>query len=411
MRKLLYLFAILCAPVFGQHPYWRLLVYQNNGNSSFMRMYELEFWDSTGNYLSSGGTATASDGFSPANLFDRSMSTSFTTSSVPSFSSPFWVQYHFASSVDVGVVRIAAGLVADSTMNPEIFKVQFSDDGSTWGDATGNITPGQWLGDNGSQTIGAWSVLVGSAGSGQYVNWRVRVNSTLSGDVRINEIGLRTAFGGSSIASATVPAYAIGSNLTLGDQPYKAYDGNPATEFTEQSGGVGLAWTGFAFEQPQKIVQIAFSNDTGTGWSGNSPVSVSVDGSNDAGSNWVTAFNCTFAFTGPSQTQTCGGTPTRQGNVVYSQVREADRASPAHKFAMWGGGIPTVGNPTVTQSNGDIVPASLLGYSGHAVTFVTTPSSSGSACIPGMVSADSSGNAYICYSLNHWVKLSGTTSF
>jgi hypothetical protein len=78
---------------------------------------------------------------------------------------------------------------------------------------------------------------------------------------------------------------------------------------------------------------------------------------------------------------------------------------------MWGGGTPTVGNPTVTQSNGDIVPASLLGYSGHAVTYVTTHSSSGSACIPGMISANSGGNVFVCYGTNQWVKLTGTTSF
>ena len=82
----------------------------------------------------------------------------------------------------------------------------------------------------------------------------------------------------------------------------------------------GIGPDGFALvEQRHRIVQITFSNDT-VELSTDSPVILSVDGSNDAGASSVTAFNCTFAFTGPSQTQTCGGTPMKQGNIVYSQI-------------------------------------------------------------------------------------------
>ncbi len=110
------------------HLYWRLTF--DKGPASTVDLREVGFFDAAGVDVSVGGVAAASSEYGGAyliaNLFDKSTSTLYATASSVTY--PQWVQYRFASPVDVYRVRC----YPNSGYYPTNPRLSFSDDGVAW---------------------------------------------------------------------------------------------------------------------------------------------------------------------------------------------------------------------------------------------------------------------------------------
>lgn len=69
---------------------------------------------------------------------------------------------------------------------------------------------------------------------------------------------------------------------------------------------------------------------------------------------------------------------TARGNIDFDQIRVAARTGNGNQLLTW----------------------NTIGPGSHSATGT-----------PGQIAYDSSGNLYICYATNSWVKITGTTSF
>lgn len=118
---------------FGAHEYWRIKVTAVNSGST-VSIGEIEMRELPGEVdLCSGGTASADSvyvSYIAANAFDNNLTTRWSNNAAL----PAWIQYQFASPVEIGEVRIRApdaGNYASAQMVKD-FVLEYSDDGSTW---------------------------------------------------------------------------------------------------------------------------------------------------------------------------------------------------------------------------------------------------------------------------------------
>ncbi len=132
------------------HLYWRIHI-TANGGGGFHGIDELEFRATPGGVDQAiGGTATASSEaseegeegttvFPASDAFDDNTSSYWKTedSTVPA-----WIQYQFASAVDVAEVAITSGINFGSDRAPNTFTIEYSDDGLAWtvSNSLSNIT-------------------------------------------------------------------------------------------------------------------------------------------------------------------------------------------------------------------------------------------------------------------------------
>lgn len=131
----------IAAPGPTPHAYWRIYITANNG-ATLTAIQEVEMRASIGGAdQCDGGSPSASSqfqtSFSPDkafnNIHDGSNECWGTTAagSVPS-----WLQYHFASAVVVTELAMwPEGAATNLGRAPKDFKLQWSDDGSSWNDA------------------------------------------------------------------------------------------------------------------------------------------------------------------------------------------------------------------------------------------------------------------------------------
>lgn len=391
------------------HQDWRLLITACNGCSgggAETSLFDLEIYDAAGTYLPVGGTPTvdlASNGTTAANLFDRNPSTIWEAFGLPTTIAPHWAAYHFLTAVSVSTVRLVtcACITSRRPGFPNSFKFQYSDDaGVTWFDATGNLIPQYWDDGNGGFNP-SWSFTVDPPMGGYFANWRINATAASSGGFQITlaEIGFKNTIGG-GVVTTTNASYPFGTgNGSCCTLVANYFDTNATTFGTSTI----PALNGYAFEMPYKILEVDLTNQVSGGsptWVSNSPTAFTVQGSNDVGMNWTTAFTCTAAWTGPGQIKACGVTLDQRGNIAYNQIREADREGAAHQFQMFGGGQTVPGHAAAYDGSGNVVDAGVV-----ALGRITAPVTHTDPCTVGQIAIDGSGNWYWCYGTNLWARI------
>lgn len=120
------------------HAYWRLNIAGVDGGSS-LTIAEVEMRTTVGGAnAATGGTASAESG-TPANAFDGSTATVWTLA----VGNSGWLQYHFASPVDIVEHAITAPS-ASMTNTPNRWSIQYSDDGLNWTSAAQVASQSSW---------------------------------------------------------------------------------------------------------------------------------------------------------------------------------------------------------------------------------------------------------------------------
>lgn len=111
------------------HRYWR--IYFTAGESSYVGVCEVQFIKAGVNQATGGGAAASSTftGLAPTNAFDGSTSTDWANNG----GFPAWLAYDFGTPKSIDSVRLQAR--SFTGQGPKTFKIQYSDDNSTWGDA------------------------------------------------------------------------------------------------------------------------------------------------------------------------------------------------------------------------------------------------------------------------------------
>lgn len=130
----------------GAHAYWRLLISAvQTGVPSFIGCTELTLHETVGGAnVATGYSAVLSSGeVNSANSDDRAFDSNFTDSGWLDYgdSPPRWVGVQFSSPKQILQFGITASYNY-SQGTPKDFKLQYSDDGSTWADAASftNVT-------------------------------------------------------------------------------------------------------------------------------------------------------------------------------------------------------------------------------------------------------------------------------
>lgn len=113
--------------------YWRLISTATNG-AGVLTIAEIAFLDGNNNPISlAGGTATASSGASPGNVFDGNINTSWSSTAAPSGGTPQWIQYQFTGAVSVVAMAVTnVNSASWASQSPRDFLIQASTNGTTW---------------------------------------------------------------------------------------------------------------------------------------------------------------------------------------------------------------------------------------------------------------------------------------
>ena len=382
------------------HTYWQIVITVGSSGTN-IGVAELQMYDGLGNYLCTGGTPFAT-GYNtvfgtgaPADAFDGSLSSFWNYNTI--FSSPPCLGYQFAIAVDVATIRVAGADSGGFDSPPLQWKTQYSDDGSTWYDATGYITPLSWSNCN------AWAYTVDTPPGGYFVNWRCLVSSTNGGGSygpEVAEIGMKIVSGGAKVTGSDVYAVSDGGAFV---HPTLAFDGNSAT-FAGATSGTDFSWIGYAFQQPFRIIEIDWTTVNTSDYSTSSAVDIALQGSDDAGATWTTVANFVAAPWTIGETQIFGVVPDQRDNIAYNQVRVTDRQGSGIQFQMFGGGGAPFNHAVAYDSSGNTVDGG-----GLVVTRVGVPASRTSLGQPGQFAIDGSGYLYVCFAINAWMKFTGAT--
>ena len=112
------------------HTYWRIYFDANNSTSS-CGVSELQFFEagSGTNAVTEYANVVVASGGTGSLAFDGNPSTSWTVAGT----SGVWIGYRFSQAVGIVRVRITAATITDQS--PKDFRVQYSDNGTTWTDA------------------------------------------------------------------------------------------------------------------------------------------------------------------------------------------------------------------------------------------------------------------------------------
>ena len=296
------------------HSYWRLNT-TAPASIGYTALGALEMRGSVGGAdLCSGGTATASStygGQSPALAFDGNNSTYWESASHGAGGSA-WIQYQFASPVDVLEIAV---LPSASYPNeyPFTISLQWSDDGSSWTTAiptSACSTP--TVGYKEAFTVGSltksyWQILISRA-----------ANNTDNFYAALSEIQFRSSAGGSDLTSPSLRGCVYGNSVFSTNYAYLAFDDSDTTfwesdiRFNEP---VPIRWH---FTGDVDIVEYALTSDAAY-FSTEAPRDWKLQYSGD-GITWVDAHTVS-AETGWSSKETRiytigGGAPARRRPVV-----------------------------------------------------------------------------------------------
>lgn len=306
------------------HTYWRIYITQTLTAGSYVALQEVQMFDASGTLLSTGGTATASSYFSsdptyaPSKAFDNT-DTTFWHSNVQPATTPQWLQYQLASAGDVAVVFISPrGGSFITQQSPTNFKIQYSDDGSSWTDAA-TYTGVTWS--------TAWfytSFPVPTPAAGAYTNWRVYILSTQNGQPPSGaEFQLRETAGGSNLASSTTWHTSWTDSFGAGNEGYRIFDGNASTMWAAQNTPPGNQ-VGNALQKAAAIVEVVWTARNDSSYA-QSPSSFKLQASND-GTTWTDIATITPAtWTSAGQSQTLAVVAAGGAGVLHHPGMEGMR--------------------------------------------------------------------------------------
>lgn len=129
------------------HRYWRIYITANNGDS-YTGIAEVEFRDASDTDLTSPSMTVDQSSFFSSSVGANTVNNSFGSVWVTNGGAmPQWVSYDFGSAVDPKSVAIALEAYAISTRAPRDFKIQYSDDGSSWTDQASITGQTSWTAD------------------------------------------------------------------------------------------------------------------------------------------------------------------------------------------------------------------------------------------------------------------------
>lgn len=252
-------------PVGGEgHLHWRL--YWPNDALQYNEVGGLEMYDELGGAnVCTGGTPYASSSFSGypvTNAFDGSATTAW----APGDNNvPCWLAYEFASPkaiVQAKVIKSSGG----NTPGP--FKIQWSDDGENWTDASPLLAVRRWLSTGVAQKF--------AVGFDLKSYWRIYVTANNgSGYTTISEVELRGSVGG---ADLTEPSGASRDDSNFGGFDSTYAFNNSTADYWVSSGGLPH-WIWYAFGEHVDVAEVSMRNWSNTSESpGNFKIQSSPDG-------------------------------------------------------------------------------------------------------------------------------------
>jgi hypothetical protein len=278
------LLALLVAPLFAQHVYWRLDVQASSSGDASIGQWVS--YDSGGSTIStSGGTATASScytgcggSFGPSNAFNGTTNCS-----------TFWLgsanhdqlEMQFSSAVAIDHISITAG--CNGGRGPIVLLLQYSDNNSTW------TTANTWNGAGWPTTRTLSFTPANAEPPVLGIAWRINATTPTTSCLGFVNLSMKDS-GGSSIS---LSRYAATASSTYGD-PYAAYsaiDAGGSTYFYNSSGNNPQQWR-YDFPTIQTLGSITFGQAAGSGCPG--PTAFSVQYSYD-GSTWSTPSGGSFS--------------------------------------------------------------------------------------------------------------------
>ena len=302
------------------HTYWRIYITAELGAGGYhVALDELEFYDSSGAKLSTGGTPTASSSFaSPTydadKAFDANWSTFWHSATFPS-TTPQWIKYQFGSAADVASVRLAYRS-GNTNQAPKDFLIQWSDDNSSWTTAA-TYSGVTWA----TTSVGIGRCLSFPAttpAAGNYCNWRLKVLTT-AGSVAPSgaEFEMHETVSGADITNSTTAEYAIWNDeFPGGFAGYKLFDNNTGSIWAGSNTPPGPpgSFVGQALNRAVKIQEIKWTARNDTFYT-QSPVTGTMQASND-GVTWTDIATVTFAtWTSAGQSQTVAVTAASTGGL------------------------------------------------------------------------------------------------
>lgn len=250
------------------HRHWRL--YFPNAGNQYLAFSEVEMYSAIGGPNRCGsGTVSASSVYganAAANAFDGNTGTLWSTNV---FSGAHWLAYDFGTPVDV--VQFKLRNAPTNYQSP--VTLQYSDDGSSWTDATPLLQPGRQV-DSGSQTY-----LVG----GVKTYWRIYVSANQSsGYTNISELEFRESVGGADVSSPGQPGRVDSAYAGTTNESHMV--DNNTGNYWESANGVPH-WVWYAFGREVELAELSLR--TGP-YAGESPKDFLIQYSGD-GTNWTTA--------------------------------------------------------------------------------------------------------------------------
>jgi hypothetical protein len=267
----------------GPSSKWRLNITSVHLAGRFPGMAEIEMRGSVGGTdQCSGGTALASSSSTntPDKAFDNNTSTGWDSGSS---TLPAWIEYDFASIVDVLQLAITPSNVNGT---PQSFDVQYYDTGtSSW---TTYWSEDTFLVSSSPQLIFS-KPNPAVAGS---TRWRVKVISTQGGsaDCRCAELEFRATSGGSDLTAAASAdgGNAIGDNINV---TANAFDNNTTTLWNSPAHPTSgsPAYLGYRFPTQQVVTEIAWTLWTGSALNG--PTSFDVQYLDPTTGTWTTSWS------------------------------------------------------------------------------------------------------------------------
>lgn len=247
------------------HRYWRLYVDTVN-SSPYVSILELQLRTSIGgSSVATGGTASASStdfGWVASGAFNGSTAEPGWHSGFSYPSTPQWLKYDFGSGNDKDIVEMAvAARPSDPDQNPVRFRLQYSDDDSSWTDLI--TVEGAAFAVSGAYNVYSadWRPdMPGVDGRG----WRLRSTAVNGGSVMgIGELLMYVAGSSTNQCTGGTPH----GSTWQENPPERAFDGVLTTialdDFYWASRAVA-SWIAYNFSSAKVITTIGIQARVGT---------------------------------------------------------------------------------------------------------------------------------------------------
>jgi large exoprotein involved in heme utilization and adhesion len=299
------------------HRYWRLVSLGLPTGGSFLEISELQVLDETSTNVTASATKTASTNpdvaGALADIFDGNLSTRCTWSDTVALAAAFWIKFDFSGG-DVDIRGVKQGGFDTANRSLERFKLQFSDDDSTW--TTLNVKNG--LAYPGNNTLSSLYAFDPTPLANCHRYWRLKSLIEVGGiGLQLTELQVLEDHV-TVIRYATKTSVIAPSSGSLGG----LYDGNLV---------VPNGWSEAEVEDPTFALVFDFSGDKATAITG-------VKQARAAGTpSYMTGFALEYSDNGTDYTPfgSVSGI-TDPGETVLSAEIEVSEAvaSAAHRFFL-----------------------------------------------------------------------------